>query len=352
MISRKNYGEDHIRELQDASRRDPILIERTLFAFGMLEALVKVGLDFTFKGGTSLMLLLSKPMRLSTDIDIVVKPGTDVNAYIKKASEIFPFRSGEEHERKSKGKLEKRHFKFIYDSPVHSGDSLYVLLDILFEENNYERIVEKEIANDLLLTDGENLRVRIPSADCILGDKMTAFAPHTTGIPLGENKDMEVMKQFYDVSTLIDEFKDFECLRKTYFRVASTEIAYRECKIKPEDALMDTVRTAMCIGSRGKVCSEDFPFLLNGTREVTHHIYEPGFSMEQASVMAPKVICIAACLLTGTPFELVTNPELYKQEDLIGSEIKKLRNIRKMKSADYAYLVIADRLLEGYQRKE
>ena len=35
-----------------------MLIERTVFAFGLLEALVRVGLKFTFKGGTSLMLLL------------------------------------------------------------------------------------------------------------------------------------------------------------------------------------------------------------------------------------------------------------------------------------------------------
>ena len=33
MITRENYSKDHIRELQNASHRDPILIERTLFAF-------------------------------------------------------------------------------------------------------------------------------------------------------------------------------------------------------------------------------------------------------------------------------------------------------------------------------
>ena len=64
MIVRENYGEAHIRELQAESKCDPGLI-----AFGLLEALSKVGLSFTFKGGTSLLLLLSKPMRLSTDID-------------------------------------------------------------------------------------------------------------------------------------------------------------------------------------------------------------------------------------------------------------------------------------------
>ena len=68
MISKENYTESHIRELQSASRSDPGLIERTFYAFGLLEALRKVGMDFTFKGGTSLLLVLSRPKRLSIRI--------------------------------------------------------------------------------------------------------------------------------------------------------------------------------------------------------------------------------------------------------------------------------------------
>ena len=86
MITKENYSEEHIRQIQNDSHRDPLLIERTLFAFGLLEALAKVGLPFTFKGGTSLMLLLPHPMRLSTDIDIRGDPGTDIDAYIEKAN--------------------------------------------------------------------------------------------------------------------------------------------------------------------------------------------------------------------------------------------------------------------------
>ena len=91
MLSKENFTEQHIRELQKMNRRDPILLERTVYAFGLLEALVRVKMPFIFKGGTCLMLLLEHPMRLSTDIDIVVEPGTDVDEYIRMASKIFPF---------------------------------------------------------------------------------------------------------------------------------------------------------------------------------------------------------------------------------------------------------------------
>ncbi len=203
MISRENFSAEHIRQLQIKSKRDPGLIERSLFAFGLLESLVKVGLDFTFKGGTSLLLLLPKPMRLSTDIDIIVKPGTDIDTYVQKAAILFPFLSCIEQERKNRGRLEKRHFKFTYNSPLRNGGTLYILLDVLFEENHYQQLIQKEITNDLLITNGENYKVTLPSIDCILGDKLTAFAPYTTGIPLRTNKDMEVMKQFYDIAVLI-----------------------------------------------------------------------------------------------------------------------------------------------------
>ena len=55
MLLQENFAEEHIRELQRTSRRDPVLLERAVYAFGLLEALAKVGMPFIFKGGTCLM---------------------------------------------------------------------------------------------------------------------------------------------------------------------------------------------------------------------------------------------------------------------------------------------------------
>lgn len=92
MLLQENFAEEHIRELQRTSRRDPVLLERAVYAFGLLEALAKVGMPFIFKGGTCLMLLMEHPRRLSTDIDIIAEPGTDLDKYLDRASEIFPLR--------------------------------------------------------------------------------------------------------------------------------------------------------------------------------------------------------------------------------------------------------------------
>jgi len=40
-------------------------------------------------------------------------------------------------------------------------------LDVLFEHNHYSELVQKEIQNDLLLTEPEYLTVSLPSANCM-----------------------------------------------------------------------------------------------------------------------------------------------------------------------------------------
>lgn len=90
MIRPESFSIEHIEHLSSERKVDKVLLERSIYAFGLLEALARVGLPFIFKGGTSLMLLLESPKRLSTDIDIVVPPGTEVVEYIEKASRILP----------------------------------------------------------------------------------------------------------------------------------------------------------------------------------------------------------------------------------------------------------------------
>jgi predicted nucleotidyltransferase component of viral defense system len=117
MLLHENYTAEHITELRDRTGADPSILERTVFAFGLLEAIKSEGMPFVFKGGTSLLVLLEHPRRLSTDIDIIVEKGTDVDDYIDKAGKVFPFVSVEEHKRKGANDIEKRHFRFHFLSP-------------------------------------------------------------------------------------------------------------------------------------------------------------------------------------------------------------------------------------------
>ena len=346
MLRADNFTEEHIRALQQNSGRDPILIERSIYAFGLLEALCRVKLPFIFKGGTSLMLLLEHPMRLSTDIDIIVPPDTDIDHYLEEAGKIFPFRQKEEQVRVGKNNIVKRHFKFIYDSPVNKA-LLYILLDVVFEDNPYTNIVVREINNDFLLTDPELTQVSLPSVEDILGDKMTAFAPHTTGIPFDIGKDMEIMKQFYDISCLLDVVENFTLVSETFHRVAQKELMYRGLDVSTEKVIIDSLNAAFCIASRGRVQKDDYKKYVKGIRDVRNHIYAERYSPETAAHQAPKLMYALACLLSGTDFTQVKDYTQEAESRFTSRALLPLKYLREANPMGYAYAIRADHALDG-----
>lgn len=346
MLRAENFKIEHINTLQENSSCDPAILERTVYAFGLLESLVRVNMPFIFKGGTCLMLLLKTPRRLSTDIDIIIKPGTDISYYIQEAAKIFPFVEVEEQIRVGKNQIEKRHFKFIYDSPVNKK-KFYILLDVLFEENHYNTLVKRNISNNIILTEEPYLPVTIPSIDCILGDKLTAFAPHTTGIPFDVNKEMEIIKQLFDIAALIEECNNFQDIFESYMKTVKSEIAYRGNDCTAEDALLDTIEMAVCIVSRGNNRADEYRKLVGGIKSLRTHIFRENYSGEIAAIQACSVMYMAACILKNKEFVRIEKPENYIKDSIGKSKFKSLSYIKKVKLEAYGYLVESVRLLEG-----
>lgn len=345
MIDKKIYDLDYIRELQARYKTDPGLLERVLYAFGLLEALVKVGMKFTFKGGSSMMLLLDHPVRLSTDIDIIVDPGTDVDGYIGAAGKIFPFLRKEEDFRRGRNNIEKRHFKFMYFSPVRQTE-FYVLLDIVFMVSPYDQAVKKAITNDLIVTEAENLTVTMPTLECLLGDKLTAFAPHTTGVPLGKKKELEIAKQLFDVATLAEQMQDQVQFWKTYDKAVAEELAFRGLEMTKEEVLLDTIRACVSIISRGEYDEDDYAEYIKGIRSLTDHVLGRKFTPEIAAEKACSVMCLSASVLSRTEYPKITDPSEYVKARLVGEQYKRLAYIRKRNLDAYGYLVEATRMLE------
>lgn len=63
---------------------------------------------------------------------------------------------------------------------------------------------------------------------------MTAFAPHTIGIPIGVEKEQEIMKQLFDVAMLMEEMYIMQ-KRKKYIGKGNTEL---NPKIIPSDRIL------------------------------------------------------------------------------------------------------------------
>ena len=158
MLLKRNYEISHLQEVVSLYPKvDELQLQTMLFAFGLLQALVDSGLTFCFKGGTSLLLLLESPKRVSTDIDIVVPRKTNFDRYFDLVKDRFPFYRGEE-----RGATNNHSFRHFYFHPksIPGSDRLKINLDVAFEDDPFLETAEKEIAKPFLLTDGNKALLR------------------------------------------------------------------------------------------------------------------------------------------------------------------------------------------------
>ena len=337
MIDKTIYSSDYIQQLSNEIKADHNLIERSLFAFGLLEALARVKLPFIFKGGTCLLLLLNDPRRFSTDIDIIVEPSIDLDKYLNDASQIFPFVRMEENIRRGRNNIEKRHFRFFYESLTQSNGS-NILLDVVFEENPYEITIDKLIDNRFLKIKDPYITVKVPTVDCLLGDKLTAFAPHTTGIPFGINKELEIIKQLNDIACLFDEFKNYESVKETYLKTSQIEIRFRGLDINYMDCLKDTVRACLSIMAKGAIVKEDYERFLIGIRKLRGHIIGYKYNPDDAADQASKVLYLCSCLLSGHQFEKYIDFNKYKDTTKFPTELRPLFYLKRFNFRAFGYL--------------
>lgn len=315
MISKESRSQEWIREASERNNApDTGLVEKTIRAFSLLESLALTGLDFCFKGGTSLMLHFDSSKRLSIDIDIICPPGTDIGEYLRRNAEEYGFTNVEEVDRRSRTNIPKTHAKYYYEvSYVTRQSREKILLDVLYEDLQYCTVEKRPIRSPFLLTEGEDVLVKVPSAGDLLGDKLTAFAPHTTGIPFwkgNKNCSMEIVKQLFDVASLFDITNDLSIVSETYARMAKLELEYRNRPdVSLNDILQDTIDAALCIASKGKINEEEYRHYVDGSNRVRGFIHSVKYSIDNALEDAAKTAYLAACLRAG-----VMTPEKYASE--------------------------------------
>ena len=119
--------------------RDIALVEKTIRAFSLLEALVRSECP------SSLLLHFDSNRRLSIDIDVICPPGTRIENYIEKYSAEYGFGNVELVQRISRTHVPKQHAKFFYEVSYPTGGRQdKILLDVLFEESHYGNVINPE----------------------------------------------------------------------------------------------------------------------------------------------------------------------------------------------------------------
>ncbi|WP_420477408.1 nucleotidyl transferase AbiEii/AbiGii toxin family protein, partial [Noviherbaspirillum sp. ST9] len=201
---------DGFREQEAYKRINPPLLEKMIHALSLLQYLQKHGLNFVFKGGTSLILLLKDSNRFSVDIDIITEDTREtIESKLDQVIEASHFKGWKLDEKRSYGEgIPKAHYELEYDSNVNKGSN-YILLDILFEKAHYPSIQKRAIQSNWIEAE-QIIEIDLPTVEAITGDKLTAFAPTTTGILYGKGKELEIIKQLFDLGNLFNEIKTLE----------------------------------------------------------------------------------------------------------------------------------------------
>lgn len=269
--------------------KDASLLEKSIRAFSLLESLARSGCPFVFKGGTALMLHLGSSRRLSIDIDIVCKPGTNIWDYLELYAGEYGFTSVKEISRKARTNVPKSHAAYEYLVSYPAGySSGAILLDVLYEDIDYSRVLSIPIESPLLKTEGEPVLVQIPSLEDILGDKLTA-----------------------------------------------------------KDVLNDALETAMNICYFGSLNKQEYNYLTDGAHRVNGFILIENYTMERAVRDAAKVAYLVRLIQLG-----INEVHHYTKEadmDLATATIEelslnKLNRIKKINTEAFFYCLQLEHL--------
>lgn len=299
MIDLKSIEKDWIEGISKRKKADKILIEKVIRALLLLEGLSNSGLEFIFKGGTALMLLLGTTKRLSIDIDIIVPDkSANLTDYLDKFITEKGFTRYEKQERTVQSDIEKEHFKLFFISALNGKES-HILLDVLKEGIHYKTLVETPINSSFLMENDSSVMVTTPDFNNILGDKLTAFAPTTTGIPyIKKDKEMgmEIIKQMYDVGCLFDKIDDINMVKEVFSAFAAIELKYRGNMHTISDVLDDTFYTALAICFRKDIQNTNFLVLNKGITSIKSYIFSDSFHLDKAVTYAAKAAYLATLI--------------------------------------------------------
>lgn len=328
------------------------IIEKVVRAYALLDMLARSGCPYIFKGGTCVGLILGDgTKRLSIDIDIICPPGTNVEEYLGRITD-FGFTRTELAERRQAGKdIPKTHSKFFYRIAYNdrANQESYILLDVLYEDTHYNQVNEIEVTNQFIELDSAPSVVKVPSVGDILGDKLTAFAPNTTGIPYYKNGNphsTEIMKQVYDIGRLFDAVDSLDITARSFKRIALVELGYRNLGDDISIIFDDIRQTALLLATRGMHGSGDFALLQDGIKRLGSFIYENRYFIEDAIVDSAKAAYIATCIEKGINEVHKYSPEAVTFEMSIGKSLPaKLNKLKKIRPEAFYYWYLIDNLI-------
>jgi hypothetical protein len=226
------------------------------------------------------------------------------NQYLTTCKKYNDTRSKTIRRENKNGNVPKGHYKSFFEVVYSDQIEDSVLLDVLFEDNHYHQIEEKPLLHPFIKTDNSETVIRVPSVADMLGDKLTAFAPNTCGVPYYKgthNSTINVAKQLHDIGRLFDAVDDIATTAETFKSIAVVELSSYRGKGDDLSIVYEDIRnSAMALATRGKSDpNNDFELLAEGVDKLKSHIYVGKYTLDQAITDAAKAAYLATAIEYG-----------------------------------------------------
>ena len=336
-----NISKKELEKLRrDLKFHDPIIFEKSIYAFRLLQGLLKVYPHLIFKGGTSILLHKFPPIRFSIDVDIILNPkdNNSLDEKLKGVAVEAGFKKVEEDIRQTEKNTPKKHFKFYYDSHYVSIRQ-YILLDIIFCQSPYSRLIQKSLSG-CPLSFGASLRVFMPTIEGLFGDKLTAISPNTVGIPLN-TKEMEFVKQIIDLAFLFEFLEDIEDVRKTFNNTVKFESSFRDTRFSTKKVIDDILDVAFkyCqyLLKGGNNSYKEIIHINNGLRKVSNHLLIK-YTQSDLKIAFSKIAYICKLFITAQKPKILKTAD-YKliENKYLAEKYRVLDGLKKTNPQGYFY---------------
>lgn len=283
----------------DMPSASDVTIEKSIRALVLLERLADSGLRFVFKGGTCMMLHLQELRRLSVDIDIVCTEGmARLMPALDGVLRQGPFTRLDEDQRNPDRRPKRKHFRFFYDSLSASNPEPFVLLDVVLEQVPHPFTERKPVVAPFVESEAPP-EVTVPTLNGLLGDKLTAFAPETVGVPYNPRISQQILKQMFDVGELFLLATDLDQVRGAYAASFTAENGFRRDRFQLRQALDDSLSTAFRVSQLNLTGEERWDarkrdILLAGIGGINVTLVRDSYTVEGARISASRVALLAA----------------------------------------------------------
>lgn len=160
-----------------------------------------------------------------------------------------------------------------------------------------------------------------PTLNSLLGEKMTAFAPNTTGVTYASGKHTDIIKQMFDVSRMIKHIHpdSLEIIKENFYLSAEQNIRFRNLvDVEPVHVLKDIIDTSITILAQGKYKKDAYNRLDEGIKSIKGYIHSEKYNYDSAVRDAGRVAHLAISLLNNTSFLHYTQEnafEIYTKDE-------------------------------------